>query len=66
MTVQAAQEKRHGAKERESGLRAEGGVEPGTMEAGLEGVKKEDLACFRQEVGGDSEKNRRKTVSSSP
>lgn len=35
-------------------------------EAGLEGVKREDLACFRQEVGGDSEKNLRKAVSSSP
>lgn len=38
----------------------------GGEKAGLEGVKREDLACFRQEVGGDSEKNLRKAVSSSP
>lgn len=43
-----------------------GGGGGGGEKAGLEGVKREDLACFRQEVGGDSEKNLRKAVSSSP
>ena len=38
----------------------------GGRKAAPEGLKREDLACFRQEVGGDSEKNLRKTVSSSP
>lgn len=40
--------------------------EGGGKKAELEGVKREDLACFRQEVGGDSEKNLRKAVSPSP
>lgn len=59
MTVQAAEENRHGAKVAEIGLRG------GGIKAGLEGVKREDLACFRQEVGGDWEKNLRKMLSSS-
>lgn len=61
MTVQAAGEKRHGAKEMENGLRAGGG----NKKAGLEGVKREDLACLRQGVRGDTEKNLKKTGSSS-
>lgn len=65
MTVQAAK-KEAWSQRNGDWFTSRRGVERGNRKAGLEGVKREDLACSIQEVGGDSEKNLRKTVSSSP